>query len=619
MSEAAPAEIDDETLLRLAAEAERPLFPLLDRAEAMVPLIVVLAFLPALYAVEFRTLTEAGAWQGLVSLKCRAADGLNEFVNPAPFDPDQPYGFQPPFMSWLTGLSMRLFGAANVAGLLGPAYLCTAGLILAGYVLGRRLGGESLGLVSAALLAFHPQLLEGAQEPMPQSAAILFGVLALAGGVAHWQKASALTSYQLLLGGLSLGLCLLAGGIVALAIVLILLIYALTWKFDAWFFRRGRLARDSGPFSRLTAIRSTAILAATGFALGGWYPLLMGSSYGREFWQAWLHGGQAASAATMARDPSIPLVLLEINHLSPPFWGFILIGLFAAARDVCLAGEDPARSHRALLPVWGAVALLAWILSGGLTSPDLPWVSVWKALLIVALLMLAAVGLIEIVKRRISFSVAIAASLLSVITSAVALESPATDPASADALDLSFPRLAGVSVNPGILALLPILAGFVLLQFAEHGDIRRRFILRAMLLILLAAHCLVGMLAVRRTNAGDRELDEMRGGFARIAAVKSCAFVALSAENPPPQLRPPAQLIFTLSSLWPEARITFEGSWEEAEASTASSTVPDEKNSTLFIAWSPRGLARRTVPASSLKSAAPPLLYRGLEIVAYLR
>src|SRR5437899_9760860 len=110
MSEAAPAEIDDETLLRLAAEAERPLFPLLDRAEAMVPLIVVLAFLPALYAIEFRTLTEAGAWQGLVSLKCRSADELNEFVDPAKFDPDQPYRFQPPFMNWLTALSMRLIG-----------------------------------------------------------------------------------------------------------------------------------------------------------------------------------------------------------------------------------------------------------------------------------------------------------------------------------------------------------------------------------------------------------------------------------------------------------------------------------------------------------------------------
>lgn len=619
MSEAAPAEIDDETLLRLAAEAERPLFPLLDRAEAMVPLIVVLAFLPALYAVEFRTLTEAGAWQGLASLKCRNAAGLNEFVDPAPFEQDQPYRFQPPFMSWLTGLSMKLFGVGNVAGLLGPAYLCTAGLILAGYILGRRLGGESLGLVSAALLAFHPQLMKGAQEPMPQSAAILFGVLALAGTAAHWQKASALTSYELLLGGLSLGLCLLAGGVVALAVVLILLVYALTWKFEAWIFRSWGLGRDSGQFNRRTAFRSTAILAATGFALGGWYPLLMGSRYGTEFWQAWLRGGQAASATTTAHDPSIPYVLLEINNLAPPLWGLILIGLFGAARDVCLVGEDPAMSHRALLPVWGAVALFAWILSGGFTNPDLPWVSLWKALLIVALLMLAAVGLIEIVKRRIPFSVAIAAGLLSVITTAVALKSPPTDPDSAGVLVLSLPRIAGVSVNPGVLALLAILAGFALHWFAERRDVRRRVILRAMLLILIAAHCLAGLSSVRRTNPGDRELDDMRFGLARIATVKSCAFVGLSADNSPSPLRPPAQLIFSLSSLWPDARITFSGSWEEAEASTAASTDPDEKNSAIFIAWSPRGLARRTAPAASLKSAAPPLLYRGFEIVAYLR
>ena len=45
-------------------------------------------------------------------------------------------------------------------------------------------------------------------------------VLALAGAVAHWQKSSSLASVQLLLGGIALGLCLLAVQPIALMTVI---------------------------------------------------------------------------------------------------------------------------------------------------------------------------------------------------------------------------------------------------------------------------------------------------------------------------------------------------------------------------------------------------------------
>ena len=253
-----PAAIDDGTLRRLAREPARPLFPLLAKAEAMVPLVVVFAFLPALYAVENRTLSETGAWEGLIGLRCFAAANFSDLVDPAVLAPGNPLRYEPPLASWLTALSMTAFGVRQAAGLVAPAYLCTAGLIVAGYILGRRLGGEALGLVTAMLLAFNPQVLAGAQEPVPQSAGCLFAVLALAGAVAHWQKSSAVMSYQLLLGGIALGLCLLTAGPMAAAIVVIILIYAVWWKLDARFRNHAEITRDRSQFHRRTAFRSNA-------------------------------------------------------------------------------------------------------------------------------------------------------------------------------------------------------------------------------------------------------------------------------------------------------------------------------------------------------------------------
>jgi hypothetical protein len=196
-----------------------------------------------------------------------------------------------------------MFGVGHPAGLVASAYLCTAGLIIAAYMLARRFGGERLGLVTALLLAFNPHVLRLAQEPVPQSAATMFAVLALAGAVAHWQKSGALASYQLLLGGIALGLCLLAGGPVALAVVLILLGYAAWWKVDG--FRRSRSAEfvDRSQLSRRTAVRSVLVLAATGFAVGGWRTLLMGSRYGMAFWKSWL--GIPATQAVNVAEPAV--------------------------------------------------------------------------------------------------------------------------------------------------------------------------------------------------------------------------------------------------------------------------------------------------------------------------
>ena len=543
--------IDDDTLGQLARERRLPLFPLLTQAEAMVPLVIVLAFLPALYAIHHRTLTEAGAWEGLASLRCMEARSLPEFVDTAALDSANPYRYQPPLMTWLTEIGMRLAGAGTVAGSLAAAYLCTAGFVVAGYILARRLGGELLGLISAGLLAFNPVVLEGAQEPIPQSAACLFAVLALAGAVAHWQKSPVVTSYQLLLGGLALGACLLAGGPVALAVLLIVLLYVVLWKADARLRRSLGVSRERSPFSRRPALRSTVVLAATAFAVGGWHVLLMSTRHGLDFWKNWWTVPQTAelAAAQLTGGAWLMDTAQEFNRLALPLLGMSLVGLVTIVRDLFRAEDDPARQHRGLLVVWIAVALPVWLISRGFLDAGAPSVRTWETLLAIPLVIAAALALIEIAERRISFSIALIFGLLSVAGTAVYVDQWLTGGMARAAI----PMFAGTHLSPSGAALLLLIgsAGFVLARYASGQDAPRRVVLTAILAAIVAANCVWGVLAVRRTSAGDRELERLRTGLARLRTdnrVARCTFVDLT---PPAAFEPvdlPPQLVYVLAS-----------------------------------------------------------------------
>ncbi len=613
-----PATLDDDAIGQLAADPQRPLFPLLARAEAMLPLVVVLAFLPPLYAVRHRTLSEGGAREGLISLRCLAAASLEEAVDPARVAPQNPLRFQPPLMNWLTALSLRLFGVGNATGILAPAYLCTAGLIVAGYVLARRLGGERLGLVAAGLLGFNPLILEGAQEPVPQSLACLLAALALAGTVAHWQKSANVASYQLLLAGLALGLCLLAGGPIALAVIFILVVYAALRKISAWVPIRWGDLREQSPLHRRPVIRSLAVLAATAFAVGGWHVLLMSARYGSDFWHDWWSGAApSGDAATLARASWIMEAAWELNRLALPVFGLSLVGIVGVVRDLYRADDESARRHQGLLLVWIGAALTGWLVSSGPAAADAPGVRTWEALLAVPLVIAAALGLLEIAERRVGFLLSLAFGLLAVGGAAVM----AGQFLAGSAGDEALVEFSGVHLSVRSLGMLAFLAaaGAVLARLPRGRDGRQRFVLSGMLAVIIAANCAWGMLAVRRTSPGDRELAELKSGLARLPTMDQCTFVAVAPADASDPAEPPAQLIEAIACLWPGAEMKFASSWDDAAADGQSAPQRDENATAVFVTWSPQGHPRRVAPAADLKAAAPPFHYRGLEIVAYTR
>lgn len=603
------AVVNDGDLEQLAAEPAQRLFPLLNHAGAMVPLVVVLAFLPPLFAIAHRSLSEQGAWQGLAVLTLLSSDGsrLETFSGVPQIEQLQ---FQPPLTAWLTAPCMKAFGSAGGAGLVTAPYLLTAGLLLAAYMLGRRLGEARLGLVAVLLLSFHPQILEGARQPSPQSCAVLCAVLALAGVVAHWQKSASVVSYQLLLAGIALGFCLLAGGPAALAVVAIVLVYVVWWKLAARHRDRSGIDWDRSRTSRRTALRSLLVLAATGFAVGGWYLLLSSSRYGRSFWSEWFVPAAISGATTdSAPRAGLAAVAQVLHRLCWPVYGLTAAGLITMIRDAYCGVEDPARRHRLILVVWIGTVLAAWSLAGGAQYPNEPSVKVWEALLVVPLMLAAALGLLEIAERRIGFLPALAAGILPLADAALLNHAgPAT--ATLAAVDRTAPGLR-------LCAAGLLIGGAGVAWLAQRHEGPRRTVLAAMLAVLVAGHCLWGAWNIRETNDGDRDLDELRSLLSRMSQIERTVFVPLSRPRKSAPELPPARLIYGVASLWPTAPFTVAPSWDKALAPAGAAAGADR--STLFVAWAPRGPARGTAPDPSLKPAAPPILFEGLEVVVYLR
>ncbi|MGE5191094.1 MAG: hypothetical protein ACM3U2_01245, partial [Deltaproteobacteria bacterium] len=286
-------------------------------------------------------------------------------------------------------------------------------------------------------------------------------------------------------------------------------------------------------------------------------------------------------------------------------------------RDWYRAEEDPARHHRGLLIVWIAVALAAWIISGSRLHSDAPGARAWESFLAIPLVIAAALGVLEIAERRVGFFLSLAFGLLALGGAALVVGQMLPGLAGVEeVLEFSGVRLSIRSL--GMLGFL-LVAGIMLAHVSRGRDGRRRFVLTSMLAVIVAANCAWGLVAVRRTSAGDRELEELRVGLARLPSANQCTFVALAGAEVSELIEPPAQLVHAVASLWPDAELRFASSWEDAAGDGQSASTREENPATVFVTWSPRSRLRGVAPAADLKAAAPPFHYHDLEIIAYVR
>ena len=75
--------VDDARLLELAARRPRDVFPILERAASLSPLVVVLTVLPGVVALQASTLSERDAQWRLKGLELSTMPSIFDAVDPA--------------------------------------------------------------------------------------------------------------------------------------------------------------------------------------------------------------------------------------------------------------------------------------------------------------------------------------------------------------------------------------------------------------------------------------------------------------------------------------------------------------------------------------------------------
>src|SRR5262245_57104795 len=223
---------------RREAPAARPLFRPAPRSAMVFPLVMLVAVLPGMVALNAWDLTPPGPLWGLRGLavldglaidQVPAADAIKPAHEAAAY---RTVAFQPPLYAWLEAVLFWLDGDRDPMASVLPSYVAGGLAVILVYLHGRLWRGAGLGLTAAIFVGFNQNLLLRMQEATPSTLA-LCGVLAVLLAYGWHERvigealrpppwAGALATA--VAGGLTMGLALLSlGGLPLIVIPIILL------------------------------------------------------------------------------------------------------------------------------------------------------------------------------------------------------------------------------------------------------------------------------------------------------------------------------------------------------------------------------------------------------------
>lgn len=380
------------------------------------PLVVIVAVLPGLYALNSWDLTPPGPWWGLRALSVLDGHRIDQIPASATIHPAlESWAFrkvagQPPLFAWLGAAGLALSRDHEPLAAVLPSYAAGAAVVVLVYLHGRLWRGPGVGLIAAVLTGFNRNLLLQMQQATPTTLALAGILLALyaygrsvratsASGGDPWGRGA--PPAWAAVSGLGLGVSLMTVGLFGLAVLPVAALHQMYLRAgsgDPWpaLGSGGTAGRDrSRPWWR-TWWPPAPGLASGALALGIALALALP-------WHAWVisrHGSEVWEALLAPLDPmSGPRqsLLGRLVSLAP---ATLTLGLFAAARSVrqALADEtdDPSAVGGALWVLWLAVAALVpacW--------PEGPW-HLGGLFLLIPLNLLAAQAISDLAGRRIS-------------------------------------------------------------------------------------------------------------------------------------------------------------------------------------------------------------------------
>jgi 4-amino-4-deoxy-L-arabinose transferase-like glycosyltransferase len=477
--------LDDSAMLQA-----RPLFRPAPRSAMVFPLVVLVAVLPGLVALNTWDLTPPGPFWGLRGLA--VLDGLVLDQTSAALEIEplreatafEAVAYQPPLYAWLVALGFWLSPDRNPQASVLPSYLFGAIAVVLVYLHGRLWRGSGLGVTAAILVGFNQNLLLRMQEGTPATVALCAILSVLA--VYSWREQLVSTlarpwpwaspTVWAILGGLALGSALLALGTLALLVIPIVLLHQYYLQAAGALASERSLRNLWWPDWRRCTGRLHGLLAL-GVALIVFAPWL--------FMMFRLHGWRAWSALEIPPEGLLAdrhlSLLPRLIELAPAVLPLAALGTVRAIRSALV---DEANSREAvggsLWVIWLGVAALAPVVWPGAPQGDL------ELVLLVPVSLLAAQTVVDLVNRRVSLRALIWLAPATTLTVAWW--------ASIDlhnAIDDLLHRRATAATALGLhlvadLVVASVWALRALYRWARRRDARQRFILATFLLVVMA-------------------------------------------------------------------------------------------------------------------------------------
>lgn len=493
-----------------------------------VPIVVLVAILPGLYALRAWDLTPPGPWWGLRGLAVLDGHWLDQ-AGPigAELESDswayRVVALQPPLYAWLEALGLALsHNRAPLATVL-PSYLAGVLVILLVFLHGRLWQGPALGALAAILTGFNRDLLVQMQQASPTTLGLvgLLSTLLSYGQFLRQEQGNRLG--WTLLGGFGLGLTLMAVGPIGLLIIPLILLHRAILGPDSWPERRRN--RSSRRFGRLWA--RPGVLAALGALILGlalaspWY-LMMWDRHGLDFLMA-------LTTPTHPREPNEGGLLSRLALLAPGCLALGLLGAFRSGRRLLLQdGDDPLTVGGAFWVTWLAwAALVPACLPGSGSGPIL------DLFLLVPLNLLAAQTMIDLSSRRIPARALVwlapATALAVAWWASPELRQAFKGLASGQGPDAS----TGLGLHLGfdLIVVLAILTR-ILDRWARRRDDRRRLVLGGFLGAVMALTVISGICEVRFRHQETTDLLSLREAILRREAIEPFTMLVIVGPGP---------------------------------------------------------------------------------------
>ncbi len=345
----------------------RPLVRPTPRSAMFFPLVVLVAILPGLYALNYWDLAPPGPWWGLRALAVLdGAVGDQSGVAEGLASPEAGaylrVAYQPPLYAWLAAIGLGLTPDRAPWASVLPSYVAGAAVVILVYLHGRLWRGPGVGLTAAILTGCNRSLLLQMQQASPTTLGLAAAVAALyaygrhlrggPGSAGGWAWGGG--TPWLVVGGLALGLGLLAESGFALVVLPVALLHQaylvaeVPSGSDRPVWRRLRLGWRDNP-----SVVAGALVVAIGLIVAGpWYARTIAA-----------HGRPAVAALLAPPEPigpGFPGLLSRLVDLAP---AILPLGLYAAVRAVRRAlvveVDDAPTIGGVLWVLWLAVAALA--------------------------------------------------------------------------------------------------------------------------------------------------------------------------------------------------------------------------------------------------------------------